>query len=344
MKKLVILLMVMCMLIGMVGCSDNGSVANSNTDTENESEPADPFKVAMVLPTSINDAGWSAAAYEGLLMIEELYDAEIAYNENTPVSDYDEVFRLYASNGFDVVFAHGAQYADSILRIAPEYPDVQFCLTSCTFTQDPNVSSIHNQNGQQGFLEGVVAAVVSETEIVGIIGGMDIPSISNSVTGFEAGAKYINPDIEVLMTYTGDFEDAGKVKEIALAMIDEGADVLTHNAASAGNALFEAIIQGDIYGLGSISDQSGMAPDHVITSGIVDLPTSFLAFIEMYMLDDFQAGTFGMGVEDGIIYLAPFYGFEEILTDEQKATIMAVEEKMKAGDLDINDYGDFKEF
>jgi basic membrane protein A len=337
MKKVLSVLLILCLALSLVGCS-SGDNATGASDDE------DHLKVAMVLPTSINDAGWSAAAYEGLLMIEEQYDAEITYNENTAVSDYDEVFRLYASNGYDVVFAHGAQYADAVLRIAPEYPDVQFCLTSCTFTQDPNVSSIHNQNGQQGFLEGVVAAVVSKSDIIGIIGGMDIPSISNSVVGFEAGAKYINPDIEVLMTYTGDFEDAGKVKEIAMAMIDEGADVLTHNAGGAGNALFEALKEGDIYGLGSIADQSILAPDHVITSGIVDLPTSFLAFMEMYQSDDFQSGTFGMGVEDGIIYLAPFYGFEEILSTEQIDTIADVESMMHAGELDIQDYGDFKEF
>lgn len=338
MKKIKVicsLLLLVTMLIG--GCS-SGEVQGDDNGVE---ESSDTLKVAVVLPGTINDAGWSAAAYEGVLLIQEEMGAEIAYNENTAVSDYDEIFTVYGSSGYDIVFAHGAQFADSVLRIAPDFPDTQYCLTSCDFEQSPNVSSVQNPNGEYGFLIGAVAAIVSETDVVGVVGGMEIPSITNSVIGYEAGAKYINPDIDVRSTYTGNFEDANSFKEISKAMIEGGADVLFHNGGNGGNGLIEAAQDAGVYALGCIGDQAAMAPDTIVTSAVVDLQKSFLAYAMMTQESGFEAGNFKMGMKDGAIYLAPYYEMDKVLSDEQKSEIETIVSQMLSGELDYHEYGEF---
>jgi basic membrane protein A len=342
MKKLGIsfLIISLVLLLG-VGCTNNQeSQISSEDETVEVAEKT--LKVGMILPGPVNDGGWSATAYDGLLRIEEEYGAEVSYNENTASSDYDEVFRLFATQGYDIIFAHGGQFADAALKIAKDFPEVQFCVTSTKMVAPPNVSSLYNDTAQQGFLEGVVAATVSKSNLVGIIGGMDIPSIADSVVGFEAGAKYVNPDIEVLTTYTGNFDDAVQAKEIALSMIARGADVVMQNAGPAGNGAIEACSEEGVYALGSVYDQSDLAPDAVLTSGIADMPKAFLVFVDKYLAGDFEAISLSSGIKEGTVYLAPYHDFEDVLTEEQKDIINDVFEELKSGEIDVRDYADFQ--
>ncbi len=345
MKKILSILLVFMMVTSfVVGCTTAEEPAEEPAGEEEPAveEPAEePLKVAMILPGPINDGGWCASAYNGILAIEEKFGAEIAYNESTPISDYDEVFRMYASAGYDIVFGHGGEFGDSAMRVAPEFPDVQFAVSSTNIVQPPNVSSIQNDNAAQGFMQGAVAAIVTKSNVVGAIGGMNIPSIADSITGFEAGAKFINPDIKVLTTLTGSFDDAGKAKEVAQSMIDQGADIVMQNADHAGMGVIEACEERGVYSIGSIGDQAELAPDTIIVSGRAEMPIAFVAFVEKFLSDDFEAGNYMMGVAEGVIYLSPFYNFDDVLTDEQKAAIQDVVDGIVDGSIVPRDYGDF---
>lgn len=341
-KFLSVLLVLMMVMTLVVGCGSEGDSAGEPSDNGDAGSDETPLKVALILPGPINDGGWCASAYEGIVMIEKDFGAEIAYNESTPISDYDEVFRMYANSGFDIIFGHGGEFGDAAMRVAPEYPDVQFAVTSTDIVQQPNVSSVQNDNAAQGFLQGVVAAVVTETNVVGAVGGMNIPSISDSLVGFEAGAKYVNPDIKVLRTLTGDFEDAGQAKEVAQSMIDSGADLVMQNADHAGMGVIEAAEENGVWAIGSIGDQYELAPKTVLVSGVAEMPVAFEAFVKKYLEagDDFKAGNFMMGIAEGVIYLSPFYDHE--LTDEQHAQIDQIVEDVKTGKINPRDYGDFQ--
>jgi basic membrane protein A len=351
MKKLLSALLVVLMVVSVVGgCSTSESAeVNPEDDTaavepideEPLEEPETALKVALILPGSINDAGWSASAYEGLVKIEEEYGAEISYTENTSMSDQDGVFRLYAEGGFDIIFAHGNEYADGATRIAPDYPDIQFCITASDVVQEPNISSLNTDNAEMGFLTGVVAAVASENQVVGMIGGMDIPAIADSVKGFEVGAKYINMDIEVLSSYIGNFDDGVHAKEVANSMIEMGADVLMHDAGPAGNGVIEACIDGDVYAIGAISDQSALAPETVIVSGIADMPSAFKAFVDLYYTDGFSPASVALGAQEDTVYLMTHDVYDSALSDEQKATVDQVISDLMDGSLDIRTLGEF---
>ncbi|QRN86772.1 BMP family protein [Clostridia bacterium] len=337
MKKLLSILLVFMMIVSFVaGCSSDEPTGESSGE-----EPAEPLKVAVILPGPISDGGWNASAYNGLLAIEEKYGAEVAYNESTPISDYDEVFRMYANNGFDIIFGHGGEFGDSAMRVAPEFPDVQFAVTSTNIVQEPNVSSIQNDNASQGFMQGAAAAIISKTGVVGAIGGMNIPSIADSITGFEVGAKYINPDIEVMTTLTGSFDDAAKAKEVANSMIEAGADVVMQNADHAGMGVIEACEEHGIYALGSIGDQAELAPETIVLSGMAEMPIAFVAYVDKYMQDDFKAANFMMSVSEGVIHFSPFYKFDDILTEEQKTEIMGIQDGIKDGSIVPRELGDF---
>lgn len=346
MRRCISIMLILFLVSSMfVGCTNgNGEESNAEESIESSNAPAeeilaDSFKVALVLPESINDGGWNASAYAGLLQLEEKYGAVISYSENTKHSEFDEVFRIYAEEGFDIIFAHGNEFADSVLHIAPNYPETQFCITASNTVQEPNVSSLNTDNAEQGFIAGIVAGALSEAKSVGMIAGMDIPASTDSVIGFEEGVKYINPDIKVTSTYVGDYVDAVKAKEIAYSMIDAGVDIIAHNAGSAGNGVFEACKDRGVYAIGAIADQSSIAPDQIVTSAMSDMPKAFAAFVDSYLMEDFKVSSLAFGVTEEAVYLAPY--MDGVLTEAQIVLIQEVLEALKTDELDIRTLAEY---
>ena len=304
------------------------STAAESTAPAGDSE----LMVGMLLPGTINDHGWNAEAHRGLMLIEETLGATVNFTEKVAASDYEEVFRGYADMGCNIVYGHGYEFGEAALAVAPDYPDTMFIVTSADFEMEPNVCSLQNRNNEQGFIAGVVAALHSESGVVGTIGGMQIPSITLFMEGFKDGAKYINPDIKVLDAYTGNFDDVAKVKETALAMIKEGADVLTHDADQAGLGMFEAVLENEgVLAVGSVGDQYEQAPGRVITSATNELGSAILLSAEMYLDGSLEPIVYQFGVAEGVVNLADFRDFP--ITAENKATIEEVMEKIASGEI-----------
>jgi basic membrane protein A len=181
-KKLLVILILVAMLVSVIGCS---SSANGET-AEPAEEPAEPTKVALLLAGPISDMGWNALAYEGLMRIEEQYEnVEASYVENVSQSDKEEVFRAFAEQGFDLIIAHGFEFADAGTKVAVEYPDISFAVVS-GIPNGSNLSTIGIDYTQQGFIAGAIAGLITESKVVGGIGGMDIPPIADMVKGFGA--------------------------------------------------------------------------------------------------------------------------------------------------------------
>ena len=122
-------------------------------------------------------------------------------------------------------------------------------------------------NKEQGFLQGVLSALMNKSKTWGVIGGQDIPPIKNMTIGFAAGSKYINPDIKVLDAFTGDFDDASKVKEQALSMIGQGADIVCVSVNNAGRDAFDAAKEKGLYAIASIYVDFNEYKDFVLALG-----------------------------------------------------------------------------
>lgn len=297
-------------------------------------EEPDTFKVALLLPGNISDQGWNATAYNGLKLIEQNMGAEIAYMEKVPQSDFEEVFRRYAEEGYDLIFGHGFQFGDAAKTVAAEFEDIWFVVTSTTISQAPNVASLNNDAVQAGFICGALSALVSESQKVAMVGGMNIPSITGYLTGFENGAKYINPDITVLSGLTGDFYDAAKAKEMAIAFINEGADVVSHDADQAGLGVIEAAQERDLLTIGAIADQAHLAPEHMITSVTQDLSLAYEIIARKVLEGTIEPKSYFMGVNEGTVRLTGWGGFESIITQDVKDRINQIVEDIGSGAID----------
>lgn len=293
-------------------------------------------KVALIIPGPITDQGWSATAYRGLEDIKSQLGAEIAYTENVQPADAPEHFRGYARDGYSLIFGHGFQFEEAAKASAAEFPNTFFVVTSSQLTQEPNVSSFHVSTRHAGYLLGVVAGLMTESNVIGAIGGQEIPPIVDELDGFEAGAKSVNPDVRVLKSYIGTWSDLGTAKEAAFAMIDQEADVLMGTANEATLGVIEAAQERGIWALGgSGSDLNPAAPDTVLTSAILDYRIGFVLVAELLKKGELTAASRAYGVPENAVYLAPYHDLEAQVPQEVKDRVAAVAADLASGKLDV---------
>ena len=328
MKTMMALTMTAALTVSMAA----GAVSVMSAD---EKDPKD-VKVALVLPGSANDKGWNQEAYDGLEKIKDL-GCETAYSENVQASDYETIFRGYADQGFNVVFGHGTEFEDAAEKVAEDYPDTIFCITSSDLSQDPNVCSLQNLNNEQGFIAGVVAALATESKKVAAIGGMEIPSIQSYIMGFEQGVEYVDNGTEALTAYTGDFSDATKVKEQANAFIEQGADIVSQDADEAGLGLFEAIKDAPdgVYAIGAVKDQCDECPGKVLTSATNQISDGMKVAIEDYIKEGLEAKCYKFGIKEGVIGLADYHDCADVLTDDEKQFVTDTMDKIDNGEIEV---------
>jgi basic membrane protein A and related proteins len=258
------------------------------------------FKVALLTPGPVSDAGWNAAAYQGLELIKAKLGAETALVQTKSPADFEDAFRDFASRGFNLIFAHGFEYTDSALEVARSFPDTYFVVSSGS-ESSANVASITFNVDQATYVEGVLAAGVSKTGVVGAVGGIELPSIKLFFEGFKRGFLSVQPKGRILISYTGNFDDVGAAKEAALAQISQGADVLIHNADAAGLGVFLAAEQGHAYAFGVFTNQNNVAPDVVLASAVTSTPLAFLKIATEVRDKTFHTGMLEFGMQDGMV-------------------------------------------
>jgi basic membrane protein A and related proteins len=196
-----------------------------------------PFQVALLTPGPVSDAGWNAAAYDGLQLIRGQLGAQTALVQTTAPADFDDAFRDFAARRFKLIFAQGFEYTDAALSAGRQFPHSYFVVTSGS-AASANVASLSFKIEQAAYVLGVLAGGMSTTGVAGTIGGIELPAIKLTFSGFERGFKTIRPKGRVLTSFIGSFDDVGAAKEAALAEIGQGADMLFHDADAAGLGVF----------------------------------------------------------------------------------------------------------
>lgn len=192
-----------------------------------EKDEADgKMKVALLLSGPANDQGWNAVAFAGLKEAEEKYNLQTAYSENVGIADGEAAFRDYAAQGYDLVIGHGFQFGEPAVRISSQFPNSKFMAIESNAYSD-NAASYVMACEEAGYLMGMLAASMSESGTIGIVGGFEQPSIVKVLEAYKIGAKAVNPSIKVLEAYVSSFTDVALGKEAALSMADQGADVLS---------------------------------------------------------------------------------------------------------------------
>lgn len=302
-KKLLILCLVAVLAVSLVvGCGK-----------EEEKDPASGTKVenvALILPGSISDQSFNYSAYLGLQAIEK-QGYEISYTENVGDNDIESVCRTYANDDYQLIIGNGYQFVDPFLTIAPDYPEKYFYVygsaPSDVADEDlpENIAFSYNKEYEGAYVCGAMAALESESGIIGFIGAAPSnPQIAN-VNAFRDGAKSINPDIEVKIIMTGTFIDPPVGKEAAITLIEQGCDVLMHNADATGTGVIDACVERDIKVIGYGGDQLELAPEQMLTCLGVNTEKCISDQIEKIETKKFS-GVQRDGLAEGIIYMTSY--------------------------------------
>lgn len=238
-----------------------------------EAPIAEPFRVAVVMPSAINDLAFSQSMYDALLRVQEEMGGpeafEFVFSENMfVVDDAAAAIRDYASQGYNLVIAHGSQYGSSLQEIAPDFPETSFAhgTTVNTFGL-PNVFAYEAASQEGGYVNGVLAATLSQSGIIGVVGPIETGDAKLYVDGFKAGVKATNPDVQVNVNYIGSFSDVALASEAATTHIAAGADVLTGTAQMVVGAIGKAEENGALW-FGTQSNQASLAPTIVVASQV----------------------------------------------------------------------------
>jgi len=300
-------------------------------------QPDDAFRVALLTPGSIADGGWNAGAYEGLMKIHDQLGAEVRHVETRTPAEFEEGFRDFASRGFDLIFGHGFEYQEAAAKVAAEYPNTIFITTSGN-TLRSNVAPMVFELEQAIYLCGVMAGRMTQTGTLGLIGGIDLPSIRSTFIAFRGGAKAARPDVVVRDVFIGNFEDTAAAREAAWALLEEGADLLLHQADAAGRGVFLAVSErarsgARVYAFGTNRNQNDMAPDVILASATIDIPAAFVEVAKRVRNGTFRPEPLRLGMKEGIIALV----INPRLRDRIPAAVLdelaKLERRIRSGEL-----------
>jgi basic membrane protein A len=268
-----------------------------------DSRPGDTsqFKVALLTPGPISDQAWNGEAYRGLLALRDSLGATISHIQTRTPASFDENFREYGRQGYDLVIGHGFEYQDAAKRIAPSHPETVFLVVSSEAT-GANVAGIKFSFAEPAYLAGVAAGGASRSGVIGAIGGTELPPVREGFEAYAAGARSVNPGIQVLVSYVGNWEDVSAGREQALAQMSRGADIIFQNADAAGLGVFQAARETDrVLVIGANADQNSLAPGAVLGSAVIDLPQAFLTVARTVRERSPLPGVFALGSSTGVV-------------------------------------------
>lgn len=288
------------------------------------------FRVALLTPGPVSDAGWNAAAFDGLQLVRDKLGAETALVQTRSPADFDDGFRDFASRGFNLIFAHGYEYTDSAIGVARDFPDVVFVVSSGS-ASSRNVASLTFKFDQAAYAEGVLAGGVTKTGVVGAIGGIELPSIRLTFEGFKRGFLSVRPKGRLLVSYIGKFDDVGAAKEAALAQISQGADLIVHDADAAGLGVFQAAAQAHILAFGAIRNQNDVMPSVVLASAITSTAEAFLKIATEVKNNQFHPGMLELGMEDGMVKVVLNPRLESRIPEPAMKRFLAAEQEFSHG-------------
>jgi basic membrane lipoprotein Med (substrate-binding protein (PBP1-ABC) superfamily) len=304
-------------------------VAANDRAAEKSGEPR--FRVALLTPGPISDRSWNGGAYDGLMRIRDSLGAEVSHIQTKTPAEFEENFREYGSQGYDLVFGHGFEFQDAALRVAPAYPETIFITTSGN-TIRANMAGMVFDMENSSYLAGLMAAAITKTGIVATIGGQELPPVKSSFKAFEAGVRAANPKVRILPSYLGTWDDVSAGKEQALALIDRNVDVIFQNADAAGLGIFNAARERKgAYVFGTNSNQNGVAPDVIVASVVIDLPHALLSVAREVKEKRFHSRVIVLGGAESVVSLVPNPSLDSIVPARAKFMIDSVKRRMDEG-------------
>jgi len=283
-------------LTAACGGKDGGASADSGA------AGAGAFKVALLTPGPISDKSWNGGAYDGLTRLRDSIGAQISHIQTKTPAEFEENFRQYGAQGYAMVIGHGFEFQDAATRVAPSYPKTNYIVTSGRVT-GPNLAGVAFLFEEASYQAGMIAGAVTKTNKLGLIAGTELPPVKASFEAFTRGAKAVNPKVEVITSYIGNWDDVSAGKEQALAQIGRGVDIIFQNADAAGLGIFQAAKEKQVYAFGTNADQNDVAPDVILGSVVIDLPKAFMLIGREVQGGTFKGRVISLGVREDVVRL-----------------------------------------
>ena len=322
--------------------------------TEAPAASEDPIRVCVVYTGSLGDKSYNDSCNEGAQRAVADFGIELKSLEGSTAEEWESNLLAACEDGYDLVIGASSNIADYITEHGPNYPDTKFAVIDTTVDL-PNVQSISFAQNEGSFLAGAAAAMftekteipgVNEDAIIGWVGGMDIPVLHDFFTGYEQGAKYINPDIQILQSFAGEWSNPLKGKELTFAQYDSGADIVMNVASGTGVGILEGAKEKNLYAIGVDLNQDADQPGAVLTSMLKRVDTACYLTIQSVVEDTFAGGTTQyLSLKDGGVSLTDFSVMKEHLGELFPQDIVdktnELAEKIANGEIVVENYEGF---
>jgi basic membrane protein A len=303
-----------------------------------------------------NDRSFNAAAWEGVKRAKQdlgicLYDVE----PGNPTS-IEPAMRAFAEKNFDLIFGVGFAQGPIMQKVATDYPELKFAIVDGVIfeadgkTPKKNVASLVFREHEGSYLVGMIAASKSKSGVLGFVGGMDIPLIHKFETGYEEGARAVNPKVQIVQNYVGVTDSAwnnpGKGKELSLNQIERGADVIFTAAGNSGLGAFDAVEQ---YGkdpatgqarkfvIGVDSNQNMVKPGFVLTSMVKRVDNACYDVVKELLEGRFEGGFHVFGLEKDGVAFAMDNNNAGLIPDDVLQRVEEAKKRIVAGDIKVTD-------
>lgn len=352
MKKAVALLMAGVMVSSMWGCSSTtpgtstqpesevSAEANESTDATSADETQDSLKVALLINGVLGDQSYYDSAAAGMEAIQTNLGCETKIVEmGTDATKYEPTINEYsASEEWDIIILCTNTLKEICQEIAQDYPNQKYILFGARADYEtydlPNVYSVDYLANEGAYLAGVVAASLTSADvegmnpekIIGFVGGQDVTVINDFLVGFIEGALSVDSEIKVITSYVGDYVNTAKGKELALAQIQQGADVIFQCAGGAGSGVFEAASENGVLAIGCDADQYEVLKptdpelaEVIVTSVMKKVGVSIERAVDMDIKGTLPYGSLEVvGVKEGVTGIAVNEHYEELMPDQVK--------------------------
>lgn len=330
-------------------------VQTACTTSKTSADDAGKTRVGIVFDIGgKDDRSFNAAAWEGVKRAERELGIVLRDVEPGTPNAIEPAMRAFAEKGYDLVIGVGFAQGSIMQQVALDYPNIKFAIVDGVIVDKngkplPNVASLVFREHEGSFLVGMLAAAKSKTGTIGFLGGMDIPLIHRFETGYEEGARSVNPNVRVLDSYVGVTDTAWnnpvKGKELALAQISKGADVIFTAAGNSGLGVFDAVEQAgkDESGaarnfvIGVDSNQNGLKPGFVLTSMVKRVDNAVFDAVKSVQNNNFQAGFNVFGLDkNGVAYSMDDFN-KDLIPAEVIARAEESKQKIISGEIKVTD-------
>ena len=288
----------------------------------------------MVTDTGgLGDRSFNDAAYAGLLAAHARLGIRTVLVQSHAAIDFQTNLALLASNGYDETIAIGYLLEQDLAQVAKRFPQRRFAIVDGS-VDAPNVTSVTFKEQEGSFLAGALAALTTRTKTIAFLGGVDVPQLRKFEAGYRAGAREIDPAVDVLVKYIGSYDDIAGGRELAGILYGQGADIIFVAAGKAGlGTIDESKRRRATYVIGVDSDQDGVAPGKVLTSVLKRIDLSVLRICAEAQSKTLRAGSVSLGLKEHAVGLTDFRYTRRIVTRAKVAILERLRKAVVAGTI-----------